>query len=282
MAIEYDPKTDYYAILSIASDAASEDIKKAHRARICEIHPDHGGDPAQAAAVNIARDVLSDPDTRRGYDQARREWMAEALSSPLLRAFLDPEHSPAGDHTSTAPASAPDAQEAPTAGTSRLHARFAGHRPSGPRTVATPAPAGSNAAAEKQAGMWKWGVVCDYVWDDVRKVFGAGDWLGAVGLLGTALFVDRAIHENADAAHRAALDAAVAAKQRERAMAIIDTVASAIGTHFGLNRADVAARAGTTPRKAASNTTPSDAAGHQGKRRRKGAPGARPARVASR
>src|SRR5262249_55093619 len=68
MPINYDPKADYYALLCIEAAASPEDIKKAHRARIGELHPDRGGDSAQASAVNVARDVLCDPDSRRAYD----------------------------------------------------------------------------------------------------------------------------------------------------------------------------------------------------------------------
>jgi hypothetical protein len=46
MATAYDPRADYYAILSIGGSATAEDIKRAHRARIAEIHPDRGGDSA--------------------------------------------------------------------------------------------------------------------------------------------------------------------------------------------------------------------------------------------
>ena len=43
--------------------------------------------------------------------------------------------------------------------------------------------------------MWTW-----------ARVVASGDWLGAIGLLGTALFVDRAIHQQANAAELATLD----------------------------------------------------------------------------
>jgi hypothetical protein len=332
MATEYDPTADYYAILSIDVSTTVEGIKKAHRARISEIHPGRGGDSTRATAVNVARDVLSEPHTRREYDQARRDWLVKALQDPLLRAFFAPEAQLAADQaartrtqgsvggappgvapaatdastapaqrSSTPPASNPDAppytRQEIKAAAARLSARLAAERVgatwqasvgnSRHRMGATTAtPSHPHVASGEQARRWEWGVVSEYAWDDVCKVFGSGDWLGAVGLLGTALFVDRAIHESADAAQLAALDVAVAAKQRERAMAFIETVAGALGAHFGLDRTDVAIRAGAAARKAASTTARASAASRQGKARNNGAPRAgvprRGARRASR
>jgi hypothetical protein len=74
MAAEYDPMTDHYVALGVGSMASHDDIKKAHRALIRELHPDCGGDAMPAAQVNIARDVLLNPVTREEYDRARREW----------------------------------------------------------------------------------------------------------------------------------------------------------------------------------------------------------------
>src|SRR5207248_1047589 len=71
MAIEYDPMTDHYVALGVGSMASHDEIKKAHRALIRELHPDCGGDAVPAAQVNIARDVLLDPVTREEYDRAQ-------------------------------------------------------------------------------------------------------------------------------------------------------------------------------------------------------------------
>ena len=89
MPAEYDPKVDYYAILCVETTATAADIRKAHRARINELHPDRGGDTTRASVVNFARDVLSKPNLRREYDQARRDWILKSLQSPLIQAFLD-------------------------------------------------------------------------------------------------------------------------------------------------------------------------------------------------
>src|SRR5262245_29457798 len=89
MAIQYDPRADYYVMLRIEDSATDDDIKKAHRARIRDLHPDHGGDAARATAVNLARDVLGDPSSRRTYDKARRAWFMEMLKDPTMSALLD-------------------------------------------------------------------------------------------------------------------------------------------------------------------------------------------------
>jgi curved DNA-binding protein CbpA len=84
MAIEYDPMTDHYVALGVGSMASHDEIKKAHRALIRELHPDCGGDAVPAAQVNIARDVLLDPITRDEYDRARREWHEQRPLTSIL------------------------------------------------------------------------------------------------------------------------------------------------------------------------------------------------------
>jgi curved DNA-binding protein CbpA len=87
MAVEYDPMTDHYVALGVGSMASHDEIKKAHRALIRELHPDCGGDAVPAAQVNIAREVLLDPVTREEYDRARREWHE---LRPLTSIFTEP------------------------------------------------------------------------------------------------------------------------------------------------------------------------------------------------
>lgn len=309
MAINYDPKADYYALLCIEAAASQEDIKKAHRARIGELHPDRGGDSAQASAVNVARDVLCDPDSRRAYDQARRDWILECLRSPFIRAFYNAERrisasrnaqgaatgaggSPRQRSTATDPeagAGSTQRDAAPSgthpftpeeikAAAARLSARLAAEREAEQKERATgqgSANAAPANAAPGEQGKWRWGIVTEYTWDDVCKVVASGDWLGAIGLLGTALFVDRAIHQQANAAELATLDAAVAENQRERAITFIENVAGAIGAHFGLDRDEVAARAGAAAR-AAKSPTARPAAAPKRKKRRKRVPVAVP------
>jgi molecular chaperone DnaJ len=66
---------DYYAILGVKKDASPQDIKKAFRKIARDNHPDrHPGDAAaekRFKEASEANDVLSDPDKRKEYDNAR-------------------------------------------------------------------------------------------------------------------------------------------------------------------------------------------------------------------
>ncbi|MDN5749061.1 MAG: DnaJ domain-containing protein, partial [Pseudonocardia sp.] len=62
---------DYYGSLGVASDAGTDEIKRAYRRLARELHPDVNPDPAaqeRFAEVSAAYEVLSDPEKRRIVD----------------------------------------------------------------------------------------------------------------------------------------------------------------------------------------------------------------------
>lgn len=65
---------DYYALLQVQPDAASQIIRSAYRTLMSEmkLHPDLGGATAYAMKINEAYEVLSDPEKRRNYDSRRK------------------------------------------------------------------------------------------------------------------------------------------------------------------------------------------------------------------
>jgi len=71
---------DYYAALGVPKDASAADIKKSYRRLARELHPDKNPGDAKAEArfkeVSEAYDVLSDPNRRREYDEARAMFAA--------------------------------------------------------------------------------------------------------------------------------------------------------------------------------------------------------------
>ncbi len=66
-----DQPRDYYGILGVQKGATPEELKRAFRKLARELHPDVNADPAAAdrfKEVNLAYDVLSDPEKRRIVD----------------------------------------------------------------------------------------------------------------------------------------------------------------------------------------------------------------------
>ncbi len=64
---------DYYEILQLSPTASADEIRRAYRRRIAEVHPDKPGvgDPELARTLDEARTVLLDPVARARYDAKR-------------------------------------------------------------------------------------------------------------------------------------------------------------------------------------------------------------------
>jgi curved DNA-binding protein CbpA len=237
MAIEYDPTADYYVTLGVDDSATQDDIKKAHRERIRDLHPDHGGDSAHAVAVNLARDVLGEPSTRRTYDRARRAWFMERLKDPTISTIFDRD----GRHAARF-AAQQRTDESENASDADAKQR------------ATPGygPLSGSEQAARHARPWQWGVIADFAWPDVRKALRAGDWLPAIAWLGTALLADRAIELHCPTGQLAALDALIGPRQRERKAKLMETIAQALGRQLSRDVEELATQLGGVGRHAAS------------------------------
>src|SRR5882757_8602642 len=68
-----DEPLDYYAILGVPADADLSAIKHAYRVRALASHPDRGGSHEAMLSINAAGAILTNPERRRRYDQARSE-----------------------------------------------------------------------------------------------------------------------------------------------------------------------------------------------------------------
>ncbi|XP_014787648.1 dnaJ homolog subfamily C member 12 [Octopus bimaculoides] len=77
---EFNPDEDYYKILGCHQLSTIEQINAEYKARVLSCHPDKHPDDPQAAKrfilLQIAKDVLSCPGSRKKYDQ----WLNSGLA----------------------------------------------------------------------------------------------------------------------------------------------------------------------------------------------------------
>jgi curved DNA-binding protein CbpA len=69
---KFDASKDYYSVMGLSEDASKEEVDRAFRNEARKRHPDGGGSEEAMKSLNEARDVLSDPDTRKAYDAERK------------------------------------------------------------------------------------------------------------------------------------------------------------------------------------------------------------------
>ena len=79
MAVEF---KDYYRVLGLTSKATDDEIKKAFRALARKYHPDVAKDKKTAEEkfkeINEANEVLSNPESRKKFDQLGADWQGGA------------------------------------------------------------------------------------------------------------------------------------------------------------------------------------------------------------
>jgi molecular chaperone DnaJ len=85
------PSTDLYAILGVAHDASADDLKRAYRRLVRELHPDVNPDPAtqeRFKEITAAYEILSDPEKRQRYDAGGDQMGGFGSFGDIFEAFF--------------------------------------------------------------------------------------------------------------------------------------------------------------------------------------------------
>lgn len=94
---------DLYAELGVSREATTVEIRRAYRRRAKHAHPDAGGSPEAFERLQLAHDILTDPEKRRIYDETgvidtpradNTDAAALGIISQLLASFLDGDIEP--------------------------------------------------------------------------------------------------------------------------------------------------------------------------------------------
>lgn len=89
-----------YAVLGVAEAASHDDLRRAHRRRLRETHPDTGGSATEFHLVQWAWELVGTPEARAAYDSGMRpgEPAAQTWAPPPPRRRADSSRPPARTH----------------------------------------------------------------------------------------------------------------------------------------------------------------------------------------
>jgi curved DNA-binding protein len=130
---------DYYAILGVATEASSEEIKKVYRRLARQYHPDlNPGDKAAEEKfkdIGEAYEVLSDPNKRSQYDQFSRFWKKKGFNKKNTKV---PTFRTTGERNGTSRSTTPDDDFSQFGDFNSFVDQLLGRRPSGKATATAP------------------------------------------------------------------------------------------------------------------------------------------------